>query len=164
MRRSALKKGAAHDGQVSALSAGHSCLEGWGPFKPPSETQARGMGPHLMLLSRVDLPMSMSMCCTRWFTAGNLGPHLMSLSRVDCPIFQLDMLCYIIYHCYVVVDHPEKGCVHADLKWLHLTLKECACWNTGPTPDVSFQGGSPQVPVVQNAYFRGQLKYGCKES
>ena len=82
----------------------------------------------------------------------------MSLSRVDLPMFQLGMIRHIIDSCDVVVEHPEKGCGHADLTWVRLTLRERAGWKPRATPDVYFQGGPPQVPVVQNAYFHGQLK------
>ena len=46
-----------------------------------------------------------------------------------------------------VSKHPVEGCVQAATMWLQVPLCKYADWESGPTPDVSFQGGLPHAHV-----------------
>ena len=72
---------------------------------------------------------------------------------------------YILYLVGVnqgrVKKYPVEEYVQAAPVWLQVFVCIHANQEPGPTPDVSFQGGLPQVPMRDDAHCHLQLKYCC---
>ena len=61
----------------------------------------------------------------------------------------------------LVLRYRVEGYIRAAPLWLQMLVCIRPNQESGPTPDVSFQGGLPQVPMRDDAHCHLQLKYCC---